>query len=72
MRRQCVLEQKMQCDHCLKRMESIGGHKVHAELWERCSKAVQAKIEARIDHTSIARNDPIQLLKASKEYSMCF
>ena len=43
-----------------------------AKLWKRCSKALQGKIEARIDYALSIYNNPIKLREAIKEYSLSF
>ena len=40
-------------------------------LWDRCSIAMRAKIEARKDYDTL-KNDPIELIKAIKEYAMAY
>ena len=44
--------------------------KAYAEIWDRCNKAMQRKIEARTDYQANIYNDPIELLKAIKEYAL--
>ena len=45
--------------------------KAYEFLWDRCSLAMRAKIEARKDYDKL-RNDPIELIKAIKEYAMAY
>jgi len=45
--------------------------KVHAFLWEKCSKLMKGKIESRKDYDEVKKN-PIKLLKAIKEHCMSF
>ena len=40
----------------------------HAELSERCNKALKVLIESRTDYKSNICNDSIELHKAIKEY----
>lgn len=65
---------KMDYDVCLKRKEQCDQNaiKAYAELWQHCATAMKAKIEARSTYESITCNDPIPLLKAIKEQSLCF
>jgi hypothetical protein len=44
--------------------------KAYALIWERCVKAMQARIEARKDFKSDIKNDPIELLKSIKLHSV--
>lgn len=44
--------------------------KAYAFLWERCSKAMKNKIEARKDFATKIKDDPIELLKAIKEHAL--
>ena len=51
--------------------------KAFAKLWERYSKALQGKIESRIDYALSIHNNPINLREAIKEYllsleEMCY
>eukprot|EP00978_Attheya_sp_CCMP212_P039244 scaffold202497_cov32-Attheya_sp.AAC.1 len=43
--------------------------KSYALIWERCTKAMQNKIQSRMDFDTI-ENDPIELLKAVKAHSL--
>ena len=43
--------------------------KVYAEIWDRCNKAMQGKLEARTDYKSTIYNDPIELLRAVKKHT---
>jgi hypothetical protein len=44
--------------------------KAYAILWERCAKSMKNKIETRPEFQQSIYMDPIQLLKAIKEYSL--
>jgi hypothetical protein len=44
--------------------------KAYALIWERCVKAIQARIEARKDLESDIKNDQIELLKSIKLHSV--
>jgi hypothetical protein len=46
--------------------------KAYALLWERCTKSVQHKIEARRYFETDIKDDPIELLKAIEEHSINF
>ena len=43
--------------------------KAYAILWERCTKGMKQKIEARVEFASTIENDPIELLKAIKVHT---
>jgi hypothetical protein len=43
--------------------------KAYAILWERCTKGMKQKIEARVEFSSTIENDPIELLKAIKVHT---
>ena len=43
-------------------------YKAYAEIWERCNKAMKAKIESRKDYESVIYNKPIKLIDAIKEH----
>jgi hypothetical protein len=43
--------------------------KAYALLWEKCSKVMKNKIEARSDYNRI-ENNPIKLLMAIKEHTL--
>ena len=61
--RQLELEFKIQYDEFLKRKSTYleNEFKAFAELWKRCSKALQGKIEARTDYAKSICNNPISL-----------
>jgi hypothetical protein len=44
--------------------------KAYALFWGRCAKGMKNKIEARSDFKSKIENNPFELLKMIKEYSM--
>ena len=46
--------------------------KAYAELWERCSKGMKAKIEARKDYEATIYNNPIELIKSIKEHALSY
>jgi hypothetical protein len=46
--------------------------KAYALIWERCTKGMKNKIEARVEFATKIENDPIELLKAIKEHSQNF
>ena len=72
--KQYEMKYKMDYDAYLKRKEQYDQNaiKAYAELWERCTTAMKAKIEARTTYESVIYNNPISLLKAIKEHSLCF
>ena len=72
--KQYEMKYKMDYDVCLKKKEQYDQNtiKAYAELWERCTTAMKAKIEARTTYESDIYNKPIALLKAIKEHSLCF
>ena len=45
-------------------------YKAYAELWARCNRTMQAKIEARTDYESDVYNDPLKLIQAIKEHAL--
>ncbi|KAI2502242.1 hypothetical protein MHU86_12214 [Fragilaria crotonensis] len=69
--KQFEIEFKSDYDTYRKRMQVYENNltKAYALLWERCTKAMKNKIEARSDYELI-RNDPIKLLKAIKEHAL--
>ena len=46
--------------------------KAYALFWDRCTKAMKNKIEARSDFKSKIVNNPFELIKAIKEHSLNF
>jgi hypothetical protein len=46
--------------------------KAHAMIWERCTKGMKQKIEARTDFHSKIEDNPIKLLKVIKEHTQNF
>ena len=70
--RQFELKYKAELDKAMRRMEKYEYNlfKAYAELWERCSKSMKSKIEARTDYDSDTCNNPIKLLEAIKEHSL--
>jgi hypothetical protein len=46
--------------------------KAYAMIWERCTKSMKQKIEARKDFQSKVEDNPIELLKAIKEHTQNF
>ena len=45
--------------------------KAYAFLWERCTKGMQAKLEARTDFTTV-KGDPLKLLAAIKQHALSY
>ena len=46
--------------------------KAYSFLWGQCSKAMQHKVESRPQFVSTIKNDPVELIKAIKEYAMAY
>jgi hypothetical protein len=46
--------------------------KAFAMIWERCTKSIKQKIEARKDFHSKFEDNPIELLKTIKEHTQKF
>ena len=69
---QFKMEFKSKFDAFLKRKQSYDNNqtKAYALLWERCTKGMKNKVEARLDYQSRIRNDPIELLKSIKEHAL--
>ena len=69
---QFELAHKAEFDEYMKRKRDYDENifKVYAEIWDRCNKAMQGKLEARTDCESIIYNDPIELLRAVKEHAL--
>ena len=44
--------------------------KAYSLIWERCTRAMQSKIEQRTDFNVKIYNDPIELIKAIKEHAL--
>ena len=53
-----------------KRILEENGYKAYAEIWARCNKAMQAKIESRREYESDIYNKPIKLIEAIKEHAL--
>ena len=70
--RQFELEHKAEFDEYMKRKRDYEENvfKAYAEIWDRCNKAMQGKLEARTDYESKIYNDPIELLRAVKEHAL--
>ena len=68
--KQHELKCEMEYDVHLKRKETHEQnlHKAYAELLERCTMAMKAKLEARTTFESVVHNNPIMLIKAIKEF----
>ena len=72
--RQFEMEFKAEFDLYTKRKQVYENNltKAYALLWEQCSKAMQNKVEARKDFTTVIKGDPIELLKAIKQHALNF
>ena len=70
--RQFELEYKAEYDEYMRRKRDYEQNcfSAYALLWERCNKAMKAKIEARKDYESTIYNKPIKLLEAIKEHAL--
>ena len=47
-------------------------YKAYAEIWERCNKVMQSKIEARKNFESEVFNHPIKLIVAIREHTLSY
>ena len=72
--RQYELEHKAEYDEYMKRKREYeqNSYKAYAEIWERCNKAMQSKLEARKNFESEVYNNPIKLIEAIKEHAMSY
>ena len=63
---------KAKLDATVKREEIYKNNKTTAYslIWERCTRAMQSKIEQRTDFNEKIYNDPIELIKAIKEHAL--
>ena len=70
--RQYELDYKAEYDEYMKRKRTLeeNSYKAYAEVWARCNKAMQSKIESRKDYESEIYNDPIKLIDAIKEHAL--
>ena len=70
--RQFELDYKANYDEYMKRKRAYeeNCYKAYAEIWERCNKAMKAKIESRKDYESVIYNKPIKLIDAIKEHAL--
>lgn len=70
--RQFEFDYKAEYDEYMKRKRDFeeNKYKAYAELWARCSKTMQAKIEARTNYESKTYNGPIELTKAIKGHAL--
>ena len=70
--RQFELEYKAELDKAMRREDKYEAnfYKAYAELWDRCSKSMKAKIEARVDYETSIFDNPINLIQAIKEHSL--
>ena len=69
---QFKLEYKAELDKCMHREKKYEAniYKAYAEIWERCSRSMKSKIEARVDYETNIYDNPINLLQAIKEHSL--
>ena len=70
--RQFELDYKAKYDKYMKRKRIFeeNCYKSYAEIWARCNKAMQSKIEARKDYETVVYNKPVKLLEAIKEHAL--
>ena len=70
--RQFELEYRAEYDEYMRRKREYTQNcfSAYALLWERCNKAMKAKIEARKDYESTIYNKPIKLIEAIKEHAL--
>ena len=70
--KQNELDYKAEYDEYMKRKRILeeNGYKAYAEIWARCNKAMQAKIESRREYESDIYNKPIKLIEAIKEHAL--
>ena len=70
--RQYELDYKAEFDEFMKRKRAFeeNSYKAYAEIWARCNKAMQGKIESRKDYDSEIYNKPIKLIEAIKEHAL--
>lgn len=55
-----------------KRVSEDNVYKAYALIWDRCAKAMQARIVAQSDYEGVIYNNLISLLKAIREHTMNF
>ena len=69
---QFKLEYKAELDECMRREKKYEAnmYKAYAKMWERCSRSMKSKIEARVDYETNIYDNPINLLQAIKEHSL--
>ena len=62
---------KAELDEYMKRKRIYKDNKVkaYAFIWDRCTKAMQAKVQSRSDFESQVYNDPLKLLNAIREHA---
>ena len=70
--RQFELEHTIEFKAYSNRTDTCAQNKIksHSFLWGQCSKAMQHKVESKPKFASQIKNDPVELLKAIKEYAM--
>lgn len=70
--KQFELDYKFEFDKYMKQknMYEENSLKSYAEIWDRCNKAMKAKIEAHKDYESEVYNKPIVSIRAIKEHSL--
>ena len=72
--RKFELEHKAEYDEYMRRKREYeqNSYNAYAEIWERCNKAMQSKIEARKNFESEVFNHPIKLIAAIKEHALSY
>ena len=65
---------KAELDKYMRRKRVFADNKIkaYAFIWDRCAKAMQAKINARSEFDSKIYNNPLELLSAIREHAMSY
>ena len=71
---QFKLEFKSNWERYNKRKDAYDVNKLksYGILWERCSKTMQQKLEARTDFKTAVKDNPVALLKAIREHTLYY
>ena len=70
--RQFEMKYKSELDQYLKRKRiyESNKYKAYALIWERCAQSMKNKIEGRSNYRTSIYDDPIELLKAIREFAL--
>ena len=71
--RQFELTYKAKLDATVKHEETFNNNKktkAYLLVWEHCIRAMQSKLEQKMNFSKTIYNDPIKLLKATKEHAL--